>query len=405
MKNELVHFKGHKGNTLAGRISLPADQKPHYFVLFAHCFTCSKNLNAVRNIANGLTSQGYGVLSFDFTGLGESEGDFADENFSSNVEDLVAAANFLEDEYKAPSLLVGHSLGGAAVIKAAVQLEAVKGIATIGAPAEPDHVKKLLLEDLDEIETEGSANVSLGGRPFLVKKQFIEDLNKHSSLEVLSELRKSIIISHSPQDDTVDIENARKLYEKAHHPKSFISLDGANHLLTNKEDSFYVGSMIASWANRYLEKAEEKPLETKSQSVAQVGSEQDGLTTQLLSEGHHLIADEPEDIGGSNLGPSPYGYLTSALAACTALTLRLYANRKKWPLEEVLVHVNHEKRHEEDCTNCEDEASKITFFDREIELKGDLTDEQLKRLLEIADKCPVHKTLESEIKITTKPAG
>ncbi len=400
MKKERISFEGSQGTKLSGHLNLPADQKPHTYAIFAHCFTCNKNFHAVKNIALGLTQYGFAVLSFDFTGLGTSEGDFEDTNFSSNLEDLIAACKFLTDNYIAPALLVGHSLGGAAVLMAASKLETVKAVATIGAPAAPDHVLKLIKEDIDEIQEEGIAEVSIGGRPFNIKTQFIDDLRNEHELKGIESLRKAIMILHSPQDKIVNISNAKDIYIRAHHPKSFISLDGADHLLENSKDSIYAGQMIAVWADRYLEKTEAAHLKTDAQTVAAIGSEDDQLTTQIVSEGHHFLADEPESIGGNNYGPTPYGLLTSALAACTAITLRMYANRKKWPLEEVLVHVNHEERHDTDVSEANGEA-KITFFDRVIELKGSLSESQMKKMLEIADKCPVHKTMESSIKITT----
>lgn len=403
MKKERVSFKGEQNHELSAVIHFPADQKPSNFVIFAHCFTCNKNFNAVRNISLGLTNYGYAVMSFDFTGLGESEGDFSETNFSTNLADLIKAAEFLKDNYKAPTLLVGHSLGGAAVLMAASKIASVTAIATVGAPAQPEHVLHLIKGGIEEIQKNGEAEVELGGRPFKIKKQFIDDLLENKDLKNLDELKKAILILHSPQDDIVSIRNAREIYEKAHHPKSFVSLDGADHLISRKEDSIYAGEIIATWAKKYLKVEEESKPKTDSQTVAQIGDKEDNYTTQILAEGHHLISDEPENIGGDNFGPSPYGLLTSALAACTAITLRMYANRKNWPVEEIEVHVDQEKRHDKDSKNCDSEEGKITFFDRKIAIKGKLDAKQIKRLLEIADKCPVHKTLEASIKITTEP--
>ncbi|MBK6266910.1 OsmC family protein [Marivirga sp. S37H4] len=402
MKREKISFKGAQGHKLAAYIAFPADRKPINYVIFAHCFTCNKNLNAVRNISFALTKYGYAVMSFDFTGLGESEGDFSNTDFSSNTEDLIAASAFLKSEYKPPSLLIGHSLGGAAVLMAASKIGSVKAIATIGAPAQPDHILRLIKDGIDEIKEKGEAEVSIGGRPFKIKEQFLNDLKDNKALENLKDLRKPILILHSPQDNIVGIENAEEIYKNAFHPKSFISLDGADHLISNKDDSNHAGEMIAIWAKKYVEKLPDSNLSTDSQTVALIGPKEDNYTTQLVAEGHHLLADEPEDVGGDNFGPTPYGFLTSALAACTAITLRMYANRKKWNVEEVLVHVDQEHRHEKDSENCESEDGKITYFSRKIEIKGNLDDKQRKKLLEIAEKCPVHKTLESPIKVESE---
>lgn len=402
MKKENIQFEGSKGDKLSASIHFPADDHPHNYVIFAHCFTCNKNLNAVRNIILGLTKKGFAVLSFDFTGLGQSEGDFSDTNFSSNIEDLIKASNFLKENYKEASMLVGHSLGGAAVLMAADKIDSISAIATIGAPAQAEHVLHLIEDKKEEIQKNGEAKVNIGGRPFKIKKQFLDDLQSKDNLKKIENLRKSILILHSPQDQTVGISNAASIYEKAHHPKSFISLDGADHLLSSKEDSIYAGEVIATWANRYIEKPNKQKISTDSQTVAFIGKKEDQYTTQIVAEGHHLIADEPEEVGGNNFGTSPYGLLTSALAACTAITLRMYANRKDWDVDEILVHVDQDQRYDEDSQECESENSKITFFDRSIEIKGTLGEKQRKRLIEIANKCPVHKTLESKIKVETK---
>lgn len=402
MKKERINFEGSMGDQLAADIHFPADDHAHNFVIFAHCFTCNKNLNAVKSIILGLTKKGFAVLSFDFTGLGQSEGDFSDTNFSSNIEDLIKAAEYLENNYQAASMLVGHSLGGAAVLMAAVKIDSVSAVATIGAPSQADHVLHLIEDGKEEIKKNGEAEVNIGGRHFKIKKQFLDDLQDKNNLKKLENLRKSLLILHSPQDKTVDISNAAAIYEKAHHPKSFISLDGADHLLSNKKDSLYAGEVIATWADRYVDKPKQKKISTNSQTVAFLGDKDQKYTTQIVAEGHHLVADEPENVGGNNFGTSPYGLLTSALAACTAITLRMYANRKEWDVEEILVHVDQDQRYDEDSEDCESDNSKITFFDRSIEIKGDLDEKQRKRLLEIANKCPVHKTLESKIKVETK---
>lgn len=401
MKRVKAKFKNGEGQELAARMELPANGHPHNYAIFAHCFTCNKNLNAIRNVVNNMTEAGFGVLSFDFTGLGESEGDFADTNFSSNVEDIVAAADFLTKEYSAPSLLIGHSLGGAAVLFAADKIDSIKAVATIGAPSNPKHVQHLIQSNVDEIEKNGAAEVNIGGRSFNIKKQFVDDLNKHTLPEVLKTLRKSLLIMHSPQDSTVGIENAAEIYTAAHHPKSFISLDGADHLMTNKADSQYVGRVIASWAQRYLHIDNEESLQSEAQTVVSIKDKTNKFLTQIQTGKHSLLADEPTDVGGEDLGPSPYHLLTSALGACTAMTMRMYADRKGWEIEEIRVHLNHDKRYSDDCADCEKPTSKIDHFERIIEVDSQLDEKQLQRLLEIANKCPVHRTLEGDVKVIT----
>ncbi len=401
MKNRNFTFNNIQNHELSAQIEWPANQQPHTYAIFVHCFTCGKSLNAARNISKALAGRGFAVLSFDFTGLGKSEGDFADTNFSANVSDLVAAADFLKREFESPSLLVGHSLGGAAVIQAASQIDSVKAVATIGAPADVEHVKHIFSEQLTELKYQGVAQVNIGGRPFTLKQQFVDDLERHVITKTLADLNKSILVLHSPQDETVSIDNAALLYQSAKHPKSFVSLDGADHLLTDKNDSHYAGEVIATWAQRYLMLPEKAELETEHQTVALVGDKASGYTTLIKAGKHFIIADEPEDVGGSDFGPTPYQLLSSALATCTAMTLRMYANRKNLEVNEIKVHVNHDKRHCEDCQS-DNTSSRIDHFERLIEIDGNITAAQRQRLLEIADKCPVHKTLEAEIKIITR---
>ncbi|PCJ66892.1 MAG: osmotically inducible protein C [Bacteroidetes bacterium] len=399
MNTSKVTFVNKQGHKLAARLELPMEQKPKAFTLFAHCFTCNKNLNAVRHISNALTQQGFGVLRFDFTGLGESEGDFEDTNFSSNVSDLVAAADYLSQEYEAPKLIIGHSLGGAAALFAGAQVDSIEAIATIGAPASPEHISHLFSDHVDEIKQHDSVEVMLSGRPFTIKKQFLEDVNTANMTAVLDNLRKPLLILHSPQDNTVGIENAGEIYSKATHPKSFISLDGADHLLSQKEDSIYAGSTIANWASRYIKIPSEKKLETDYQVLTRIGGS--GYTTQILAGKHHLIADEPEAIGGDDFGTSPYGLLLASLGSCTAITMRMYADRKGWPIEEINVHLSHSKDYAKDCEECEISKAKIDIIDRKIEVKGDLDEGQMKRMMIIADKCPVHRTLHNQVQVRT----
>lgn len=404
MKRLKVAFKNNQGHELSAKLELPADGHPHNYAVFAHCFTCNKNLNAIRNVVNNMTETGFGVLSFDFTGLGESKGDFADTNFSSNLDDIVAAADFLAQEYMAPSLLIGHSLGGAAVLFAGDKIDSVKAIATVGAPSNPEHVQHLIQSNVETIEKEGKAEVNIGGRSFTIKKQFLDDLKKHTLPAIMKTMRKSLLILHSPQDATVGIENAAAIYTAAHHPKSFISLDGADHLMTKKKDSQYVGKMIASWAERYLHIEESTPLRSDAQTMVSIKDKTNKFLTQIQTGRHSLLADEPEDVGGEDLGPSPYQLLTSALGACTAMTMRMYADRKGWEVDEIKVHLNHEKKHSDDCSDCEKPTSKIDHFERIIEIDSQLDETQRQRLLEIANKCPVHRTLEGDVKIKTRLA-
>lgn len=400
MNYNKVNFTNSEGHELSGYLELPLNQQPHSFVLFAHCFTCNKNYFAVKNVARALSRNGYGVLRFDFTGLGDSDGDFSDTTFSGNVKDLLSAAKFLEEEYKAPALLIGHSLGGAAVIFAAAQLPGVRAVVTIGAPSSPVHVKHLLKSSLEEIKEKGVAEVNLGGRSFTIKKDFLDDINSHDLGEFAKGLNKAFLFMHSPQDRVVEVSNAEDLYKSVRHPKSFVSLDGADHLLSNKKDSQYAGEVIASWASRYLSIPEEEELFTEHEVVANLGRE--GFTTQLRAGKHYFTADEPKSLGGDDLGPSPYDFLSAALAACTSMTIQMYVRRKKWPLHNVETHVNHNKAHAKDCENCENSAAKIDVFDREIVLQGNLDEKQRQRLLQIADKCPVHRTLSSIVEINTE---
>lgn len=402
MRSEKVTFENASGATLSGRIDFPFIGKPRAFVLFAHCFTCSKNLKAVDNICLALTRNDLAVLRFDFTGLGQSEGAFSDTNFSSNIEDLNMAYTFLEDRYEAPQILIGHSLGGAAVLHAGKVLEAVKAIVTIGAPSDPIHIKRLLKGHEEQLKSEGQAEISIGGRPFRLRKQFLDDLEKNNSEEVIKNLGKALLIIHSPQDQIVGIENAAEIYTSAMHPKSFISLDGADHLMSKSSDSVYVGSLIAPWAARYIEPVDNE-IAPEGEVWTKIGKQ--GFITEVTAGKHHMIADEPEDSGGKDLGPSPYGYLLSALGTCTAMTLRMYADHKKLDLRSVQVKLTHDKIHNEDGGQTDSSKGKIDQIKRIISLTGDLSEQEKDRLIEIADRCPVHKTLEGKPQIITERAS
>lgn len=396
-----VTFVNNTGHQLAARLELPVDRHPIAYALFAHCFTCSKNVRAVRSISQCLTKRGIAVLRFDFAGLGDSEGDFSDTNFSSNVQDLVDAADHLAANFEAPSILIGHSLGGAAVLAAASEIPSVKAIATIGAPSEPAHVEHLIQSASDEIKATGKAKVQIGAQSFYIKNQFLEDIKEQTLKEKINRLGKALLILHSPQDRVVSVDNAEKIYVAARHPKSFISLDGADHLLSQKDDGHYVGEVIASWAIRYLPKADENPLKSGSQVAVRLNSV-DAFTSEVKAGKHHFVADEPESVGGYDFGPSPYELVSSGLGACTVMTLHMYARRKKWDLQEVTCHIDHHKNYAEDLVADGQKPKKIDIFDRNITLIGDLDDQQKARLLEIADRCPVHRTLHGKVKILTK---
>src|SRR5690554_3827532 len=396
-----VSFKNKNKEELAGRLELPIDQKPHNFAILAHCFTCTKNLTAIKNVGRALIQEGFGVLRFDFTGLGESEGDFENTNFSGNVEDLVEAAQFLEQEYIAPTLIIGHSLGGAAAIFAADRISSIKAVAVINSPSHPSHVTHLLKSSTAEIAKNGKAKVNLGGVDFTIKKQFLDDLENKPLEEVVKTFKKALLILHSPLDKIVGINNAEEIYKSAHHPKSFVSLDDANHMLSKKEDSEYVGKVIAGWASRYVEIPQKEQIRSKSQVAASLDGKQI-FTTDLKLGNHYVTADEPTKFGGNDFGPSPYEYVSGGLAACTAMTIQMYARHKKWAVDNVTVNVDYSRDHAVDCKNCEDSSAKIDTFLLEIKLEGNLTEEQKARLIEIGGRCPVHKTLTSASQVLTK---
>ena len=408
IRSEKVSFAGAQGDMLAARLDLPPDP-PRAYALFAHCFTCSKDVFAASRISQGLADRGFGVLRFDFTGLGGSSGDFANTNFSSNVADLKAAADFLRAEYAAPQLLIGHSLGGAAVLAAAADIEGVRAVATIGAPADVAHVAHNFGTSIEEIERSGIAEVTLGGRPFTIKKQFLDDVRAHSLEEQLGGLRAAILVFHAPRDEVVGIENAAQIFTAAKHPKSFISLDDADHLLTRRSDARYVARVLSAWASRFIEEAPRPdmpltiPGPAQTVQVAETGRGK--FQQQVVAGAHSILADEPTSVGGNDSGPTPYDLLGAALGTCTAMTLRMYAAHKGLPLEHVQVDVSHAKVHADDCMECgEGREGRIDRFERLIAISGELSDEQRARLLEIADRCPVHKTLEQSSVVVSRLA-
>ncbi|MEM6395185.1 MAG: bifunctional alpha/beta hydrolase/OsmC family protein [Bacteroidota bacterium] len=402
MPLQKVSFQNLRGETLSARLSMPVDQHPYAFAIFAHCFTCSSSLRAVREISQALNLAGIGVMRFDFTGLGGSEGYFSATNFSTNISDLISAAEWLEENHQAPDLLVGHSLGGAAVLCAAHQIPSVKAIATIGAPFDPAHVSNLLGEaGKAKILADGEAQIDIGGRPFTIRKQFLDDIGEYSAKAHIAHLDRALLILHSPQDKTVGIDEAAKAYHAARHPKSFVSLDGADHLLSDPADSHYAGQVIAGWSMRYIPRPEQSDQKLKAKEVAaRLGEE--GYTTEIMVRHHSLTADEPLSVGGNDYGPSPYELLSAGLSACTVMTIQMYARRKKWPVEEVICQVDHRKDYATDMEESESKPTKVDHFYRKLQLKGPLTNEQKTRILEIADRCPVHRTLHEEVVVQTE---
>ncbi|MDO1501582.1 alpha/beta fold hydrolase [Winogradskyella maritima] len=400
---EKLKIKNRKGYELYAHLELPADQKPQHFAIFSHCFTCSSGLSAVRHISRALTQDGFGVVRFDFTGLGRSEGEFAESHFSANVEDLQDVYHYISEHYQTPSLLVGHSLGGAASLVGASKLEGIKAVATIGAPASVSHVKRLFSHEFEEKKDKGDVVVNIGGRPFKINEEFVSQFEGVNLPEIVKNLRKPLLILHSPIDTIVGINNAEDLYINAHHPKSFVSLDQADHLLTNEVDSDYVGAVIGTWTKRYFPKKQHKILDTEGeQLVAHLNIEEDNFTTTIQTENHAFIGDEPASIGGSDFGPSPYEFLNAGLASCTAMTLKMYAERKKWDLKEVYVYTTYSKKHAEDLPEGSEAPKKLDYINKKLKLVGNLDAKQREKLTDIASRCPVHKTLASEVIFSTE---
>ncbi|WP_170514904.1 bifunctional alpha/beta hydrolase/OsmC family protein [Ruegeria atlantica] len=401
MPTERITFAGHDGNQLAARLDLP-DGPVLATALFAHCFTCSKDIPAARRIAARLAAMGIAVLRFDFTGLGHSSGEFANTTFTSNVEDLIAAAHYLAGRNMAPALLIGHSLGGAAVLRARAGIPSVKAVVTLGAPADPGHVSHHFETALPQIEQEGSAEVMLGGRPFRIGKAFVDDISETALSPAIGDLKAALLVLHAPRDETVSIDNASTIFLAAKHPKSFVTLDDADHLITRASDAEYAADVIAAWVKRYVTLCPPAPPPGAPEGVVRVTEVDPSGYLQDIQSGprHHAVADEPESYGGTDRGMSPYGFVSSGLGACTSMTIRMYARRKRWPLTGISVDVCHNKVHGQDAGLAGD--GKIDVFRRKIRLEGPLDQEQRTRLLEIADKCPVHRTLEGSAHITTE---
>ena len=405
MPTEKLTFPGHAGDALAARLDRPAGPV-RATALFAHCFTCGKDIAAARRISARLTAEGWAVLRFDFSGLGHSEGEFANAGFRANVRDLVAAARRLGEMDLAPQLLIGHSLGGAAVLAAAPEIGSATAVATIGAPAEPAHVLQRFGADLETIRREGRAEVTLAGRRFEVGRGFLEDTEAEVLTDRLAHLRKALLVLHAPRDMEVGLDNATRIFVAARHPKSFVSLDDADHLLGRAEDADYAAGVIAAWAARYVDRAEGAADTTPEGMVRVSEADAAGFLQDVIIAGRHRMqADEPQSHGGTDLGPSPYQLVCAGLGACTAMTIRMYARRKDWPLEHVSVDVAHDRIHAEDCAGCESRTGKVDRFRRVVRIEGDLDAGQRARLMEIADRCPVHRTLEGEVAVETVEAG
>lgn len=403
MKSTKLKIVNRKGLTLSAHLELPANQKPNYYAIFAHCFTCSSSLSAVKHVSRALTQDGFAVVRFDFTGLGRSEGEFADSHFSANVKDLLDVHGYMTDNYDAPGLLIGHSLGGAAVLVAASKIDAVKAVATVGAPATVNHVTHLFSHQVEEIKDKGNVEVNIGGRPFVINEDFVAEFDKTDLPTIVKDLRKPVLIMHSPFDKIVGVENAQQLYHNALHPKSFVSLDDADHLLTEEKDSQYVGDIIGTWAKRYFPKVGNTMLSTEGeQLVGHLNIIEDNFTTSIQTKNHTFIADEPASIGGSDFGPSPYEYLNAALAACTVMTLKMYAERKQWDLHEVFVYISHSRKHSDDLQVEVDKSKYLDHISKKLKFVGNLDAAQKERLKEIASRCPVHKTIASEVIFETK---
>jgi putative redox protein len=395
MNTEKIQILNRNGVKLHTSIDFPNHQKPKQFALFAHCFTCTSQLNAVRNISTALNNKGIAVVRFDFTGLGKSEGEFSESHFEANVEDLLDVNQYLAENYQAPQLIIGHSLGGSAAIVAASKLDNIKAVVTIGSPANVQHTARHFAGQVENLKVGENATVTIAGRQFTISGEFVEGFKKHKLSDTIKSLRKPILVMHAPFDEIVDIKNAHEIYHNAMHPKSFVTLDNADHLLTKKEDSLYAGDMIASWSARYIDlKTFESPNPDEHQLVAHLNLEENNFTSSINTKNHGIIADEPKSVGGDDFGMSPFELVSAGLAACTVMTLKLYAQRKNWDLKEVYTYVNHGKEIVD--------GQRKDVFSKSLEFVGNLDEKQKERLRQIAGKCPVHKTLQQSAEIRTE---
>ena len=406
MSTHSLSLEGSHGQPLAGRLELPPDGQPRATAILTHCLTCSKDLTAVVRISRALAEHGLAVLRFDFTGVGESEGERAEATLATDVEDILRAAAHLGDTLGAPSLLVGHSLGGTAAVLAAGELPSVQAVATIAAPTDAAHVRGLLERAARGADAEGRMEVELGGRRFALAPGFLEAMSEQRVLDAARALRAALLVLHSPEDELLPLDDAARLYTAAPHPKSFVALGGADHLLSRAVDAEYAAAMIGTWCTRYLPPAPTPPGEAPTDPTRVTASTgPQGFRTEIGVRGHTLLADEPEALGGEDTGPTPYDLVVGALGACTSMTLQMYARRKEWPLQEAIVHLRHSRVYATDQAECADRPARLDRVERELELVGDLSDEQRTRLLEIASRCPVHRTLEAGIVVETRLAG
>lgn len=400
MTGKRINFKNVYGDELSAIIDFPISQEPIAFAVFAHVFEESENIPAYQFISRALTLNGIAVLRLDFAGLGERKSESSETIFTSNVKDIIGACEYLKENHLPPSIIIGHSLGGAASIFAASQVSCIKAVAVISTPSESKYINQLVDDNPKVIDQPDKVRVNIAGRHFTIRKQFLDDLENLDMFPIIKNLKKALLILHSPHDKIVGIDNAAKIYQAAFHPKSFITLDNSDHMLHNEKDACYAGNVIASWAKRYIDIPEKEELTTHREVIAKLG--QEGYTTDIMAGRHGMIADEPEDKGGLNLGPSPYELMNAALGACTAMTLHMYARRKKWPLQDVKVHLSFSRSYRDDCANCDKKDRRLEVFEREIEITGDLSETQVNRLMEIANKCPVHRTLENSATINTR---
>ena len=390
-------FENASGLQLAAIVDLPI-LPIKYFALYAHCFSCGKDILVAARIARSLAAKGIAVMRFDFTGIGSSEGSFEESNFTNNCLDIVAATEYMRQHYQAPRLLIGHSLGGTAMLNAAEHIPEAAAIVSIAAPASPDHVLSHFESEVDKLEKQEKVDIELANKTLTISRDFVADLKQHSLLEKISQLRKALLIFHSPIDNIVSINEASKIFVAAKHPKSFISLDKADHLITEKKDIEYIAEAINAWALRYIDADIAEVPKIDSGEVL-VGEGNNNFLREVASDDHAWFSDEPIAVGGDNLGPDPYEQLLSSLGTCTSMTLRMYVNHKGWQVDDIQVELKHSRQHIQDCEQPDKKLCKIELIEKLITITGQLDEKQLKRLTEVADRCPVHKTLLGEIKI------